>query len=55
MAQQHRCPVWVCGQTGAHDHLIFMAPLVIDAQGDIVGDAPAFAPHLLVSSIEETS
>ena len=25
---------------------------MIDAQGDIVGDAPAFAPHLLVSSIE---
>ena len=53
MAQQHRCPVWVCGQTGAHDHLIFDGgSLVIDAQGDIVGDAPAFAPHLLVSSIE---
>jgi NAD+ synthase (glutamine-hydrolysing) len=54
LAQKHRLPFWVCGQTGAHDHLIFDGgSLVLNASGDIVGNAPAFEEHLLLSDFKE--
>tara|TARA_B100000683_G_scaffold277436_1_gene335978 strand:+ start:3408 stop:5057 length:1650 start_codon:yes stop_codon:yes gene_type:complete len=56
LAKKHQTPVYVCGQTGAHDHLIFDGgSLVIGADGQVQQRAPLFEEALLLVDTEEDS
>jgi len=53
LAKTHQIPFWVCGQTGAHDHLIFDGgSLVIDAKGTVIGNAADFKEEIIYSTYE---
>ena len=49
LAKKYQTPIYVCGQTGAHDHLIFDGGSIgINAAGEITHRAPLFQESLLV-------